>query len=163
MDSDWEIWNLGYWDALDIRAAGWSMPKGLSYLELIETRFGPKDLETYKNGFDVGWLAWEKKPVLRKAVIESYAEEKEAEKRRAAFRVINGGLKRGATVMTRSWENWSDVALSMQLKAMRDYASIFKSRPAEAEKHQQKIAALEAEIARRQAARTDEGSGTGQP
>ena len=62
--------------------------------------------------------------------------------------------------MTRSWENWSDVALSMQLKAMRDYASIFKSRPAEAEKHQQKIAALEAEIARRQAARTDEGSGT---
>ena len=56
--------------------------------------------------------------------------------------------------MTRSWEKWSDEALSKQLKAMRDYAAMFKSRPAEAEKHQQKIAALEAEIARRRAART---------
>jgi hypothetical protein len=56
--------------------------------------------------------------------------------------------------MTRSREKWSDEALSKLLKAMRDYAPTFKSRPEEAKKHQQKIAALEAEIARRQSART---------
>jgi len=61
--------------------------------------------------------------------------------------------------MTRSWEKWSDDNLNKQLKAMRDYAPTFKLRPAEAEKHQQRIAAVEAEIARRQAARSDEGPG----
>jgi len=61
--------------------------------------------------------------------------------------------------MPRSWESWSDEALNKQLQAMRDYAAAYyKPRPnlaAEAEKHQQRIAAVEAEIARRQGRSTD--------
>jgi hypothetical protein len=82
--------------------------------------------------------------------------------------VINSvhiGALRGAPIfvgekhMPRSWERWSDEALKKQLQVMRDYAATYyKAQPhlaAEAEKHQQRMAAVEAEIARRQGRSTD--------
>jgi hypothetical protein len=57
------------------------------------------------------------------------------------------------------YENWSDERLARQLQATRN----FKPYKHEVKRHQQVLAELEAELARRQAARNDEGSGTGQP
>jgi hypothetical protein len=89
---DWEINNKGYFDALDIRAAinagDVSDLHAFCYLAFVENRLGPKDWEIYKEAFDQGWEAWEQKPLLRETVIEGYASDKEAQKRRAAFKVI---------------------------------------------------------------------------
>jgi hypothetical protein len=60
--------------------------------------------------------------------------------------------------MKKTLQNWSDESLISQLQCMRDYhAKFYKPRPwlvGEAKRHQEKIAEVETEIARRQAARS---------
>jgi hypothetical protein len=46
---------------------------------------------------------------------------------------------------------------------LRKYAATYEGRPAAGKEHQEKIAAVEAELARRQSARSDEGPGTWAP
>jgi len=54
--------------------------------------------------------------------------------------------------MTNKYENWSDERLIGQLQTTRK----FKPYKNEVKRHQQVLAELEAEVARRQAARNDE-------
>jgi hypothetical protein len=85
-----KIYNKGYLGALEIRAAinAGDMKQVLCYFTYMERRLSvQKDWEAYKEAFDQGWAAWDQKPVLRKKLIKGYA----AQKRRAAFKVIDGG------------------------------------------------------------------------